>query len=45
MKQLRWTKSELAVRIQEVLNHLHDRVELFKPIQSLLLGKQVRVGD
>jgi hypothetical protein len=31
--------------VQEVLDHLHNGVELPEPIESFLLGKQVRVGD
>lgn len=45
MEQLRWPKSKLTIRVQEVLDHLHDGVELPQPVESFLLSKQIRVGD
>jgi hypothetical protein len=34
MQQLRWPKPEVAMRVQEVLDHLHNGVELLEPIES-----------
>jgi hypothetical protein len=45
MKQLRRPKAELAIRMQEVFDHLNDCVELSKPVKGFPLSKQVRVSD